>query len=48
MFPTDSKAEIVIPELTESNLNDEADQREGPLAIAPHQLRDAITMIFVP
>ena len=42
MFLTDSKAEIVISELTESNLNDAADQQDGSSAIAEAQLELAI------
>ena len=42
MLPIDSKAEIVIRELTESNLNDEASKRDSSSVIAEAQLALAI------
>ena len=42
MLPTDSKAEIVIPQLTESNLNDEAYQQDDSSTIAEAHLKLAI------
>jgi TPR repeat protein len=42
VFTTDSKAKIVIPKSTESNLNDKAYKRDGSPAIAEAQLKLAI------
>ncbi|MEO1148306.1 MAG: hypothetical protein AAFY26_22235 [Cyanobacteria bacterium J06638_22] len=42
VFTTDSKAKIVIPKSTESNVNDEAYKRDGSPSIAEAQLKLAI------